>query len=277
MPEIGLDIGHGADRFEKDGGKGVIVGGKVYEEHDFNSRLGEKIEAELKRHGVTVHKIQEPFSNDVPLEIRTDFYNRRGVDLVWSIHANASSDKNVSGLCCFYWHDHAKSKKAAELFIEEVKAAGLDTHGNGLHASTDDPPSSWTNLHICRETKMTAVLTENGFMTNSEDFKRIFLDPSYADKLAIIHTKAILRYFGMGYIKPIGVDIAMAGIYKPSNQQLKDSTAIVLNRLSDKPENAISKEWRKKLVNGELTNSDALALIYYALEKGLIQGDIKNG
>jgi N-acetylmuramoyl-L-alanine amidase len=194
MPSVGLDIGHGSNNFPPS--KGVYVDGIGYAEHSFNSQLAILIEIELLRHGVDVHKIQEPFSNDVPLKARTDFYNNKNVDLVWSIHANYSNNKSVEGICSFYWHDHKNSEKAARIFVDEVKKAGLSTHGNGLHASEK---GSWTDLHMVRETKMTAVLTENGFMSNSHDFKRIFLDKSYIEKLSIVHVKAILRYFNIDY------------------------------------------------------------------------------
>jgi N-acetylmuramoyl-L-alanine amidase len=192
---VALDIGHGIDTFPPN--KGVYRGGKGYAEHNFNSKLAIEVEKHLKQNGFKVIKIQEPFSADVPLKTRTDFYNRHGVDLVWSIHGNAGA-KRAKGVCAFYWHDHAESKRAAELFVEELNKAGFDTHGNGLHASMT---GSWTNLHIVRETKMTAVLTENGFMTNSEDFENIFgkNQADYIARLSAVHAKAICRFFKTNY------------------------------------------------------------------------------
>jgi N-acetylmuramoyl-L-alanine amidase len=200
MPSVGLDIGHGSNTFPPS--KGVYVAGVGYPEHDFNSELGVAIEKELRRQGVQVFMIQEPHSNDVPLTTRTNFYNNKKVDLVWSVHANYNGNPDVKGICSFYWHDHAESKRAAEIFIEEVKNAGLDTHGNGLHASEK---GSWTDLHMVRETKMTAVLTENGFMSNPEEFKRIFKDKSYIEKLSVVHAKAICRSLGVNYKGAVNV------------------------------------------------------------------------
>ena len=126
----------------------------------------------------------------MPLTERTSLYNREGVDLVWSIHANAGGG---NGRCAFYWHSSGSSKQLAELYVDEVKKAGYSTHGNGLHASK---PGSWTNLHICRETKMTAVLTENGFMDTDSDFELIFgsKQDEYTDDMARVHVKAIQRF-----------------------------------------------------------------------------------
>lgn len=62
-------------------------------------------------------------------------------------------------------------------------------------------------------------------------------------------------------------------MYKPSNQAIINSTAVVLSRLENKDPKSISPEWRQKLLNGELTTSDAIGLIFVALERGLIQGE----
>lgn len=63
-------------------------------------------------------------------------------------------------------------------------------------------------------------------------------------------------------------------LYQPSNQAIVNSTAIVLDRLANK-ENGIDKSWKEKLLKGELTVSDAIGIIYVALERELIQGSNK--
>lgn len=67
-------------------------------------------------------------------------------------------------------------------------------------------------------------------------------------------------------------------LYKPSSSACVNATSIVLNRLSNANvhgDKALSQEWRKKLLNGELTESDAIGLIYVALERGLFIGEKK--
>jgi len=64
-------------------------------------------------------------------------------------------------------------------------------------------------------------------------------------------------------------------LYQPSNQAIVNSTAVVLSRLEKKDLGAISPEWREKLQKGELIVSDAIGLIYVALERELIQGSNK--
>ena len=200
---IAIDIGHGSDTFERTGGKGLYVNGKKYEEHDFNSKVAVELDELLRANGFKTVMKQKPFSPEVYLTDRTNYYNAKGVDLVWSIHANANSKDEVEGRCAFYWNTSEDAKRLAELYADECHKADFETHGNGLHASRLD---SWTNFHICRETNMTAVLTENGFMTNNEpgtndDFELVFgsKQTEYVKDIARVHAKAIARFFDVNF------------------------------------------------------------------------------
>ena len=63
--------------------------------------------------------------------------------------------------------------------------------------------------------------------------------------------------------------------YNPSVNRLKDATLVSLNRFSNKQNNPISKEWYAKVRDGELSESDAIGLIYYGIENGFIgNGDL---
>lgn len=62
--------------------------------------------------------------------------------------------------------------------------------------------------------------------------------------------------------------------FSPQSASVKNSTLIVLKRLATK-ENGISEDWVKQLQKGELTESDAIGLLYVAIERGLIEGKTK--
>lgn len=198
MAYIGIDIGHGSNTFPSNG-KGVYRGGQGYAEHDFNSKLGVALKGLLEVQG---HKVtfgaQQPFAADVPLTRRTDTFNSLGVDLVISIHANANSNEAIEGRCVFYWHNHPQSKSLAEQVAKAINNQGYSTHGNGLHASMK---GSWTNLHMVRETEMTAVLIEHGFMTNTADFELIFgaKQERYIKDMAEADAKAVQAFLGQTY------------------------------------------------------------------------------
>lgn len=191
---IAVDFGHGNNTFPPS--KGVNKNGKGYAEHSFNSKLGEALNKRLIDIGFKTVVYQKPNAPDVPLKKRTDYYNAQKVDLVFSIHANANGDPNVNGRCAFYWGTSPESKRLAEIVVKNIKKAGYTTHGNGLHAGSK---GSWTNLHINRETKMPAVLVENGFMTGNKDFDLIFgsKQDRYVKDLAKAHADSIAEYFGV--------------------------------------------------------------------------------
>ncbi|WP_153465156.1 N-acetylmuramoyl-L-alanine amidase family protein [Sediminibacillus terrae] len=239
MVKVAIDIGHGSDTYNRTGGKGVRKNGKVYEEHDFNSLVAQELDKLLQANNIDTLMVQEPFSSEVGLTERTNYYNEKGVDLVWSIHANAGG-KDASGRCAFYWYTAEDSKRLAELFVEEVKVAGYSTHGNGLHASN---PDSWTNLHICRETNMTAVLTENGFMTNSEEFELIFgsKQSEYVEAVARIHAKAITRYFNVDFKDTETGEVVK---HKPAKKQKTRSATA--KKSKDNPKLKVDGVWGKQ-------------------------------
>ena len=196
MAYIGLDIGHGTDTWETGGGKGVVKNGRVYEEHDFNSKIAKATKALLEAQGHKVtYGVQQPNSKDTSLSSRTNKFNALGVDFVISMHANAGAE-SVDGRCVFYWHDHTQSKKLAENIVKAIHDKGYSTHGNGLHASMT---GSWTNLHMVRETKMTAILIEYGFMTNAKDFEYIFgsKQNQYVKDMAEATVKGVQAYLGL--------------------------------------------------------------------------------
>ena len=214
MAYIGLDIGHGVNTWENGGGKGVERNGKVYEEHDFNSKIAIATKALLEAQGHKVtYGLQQPNSKDMPLTARTNKFNALGVDFVISMHANAGAE-SVDGRCVFYWHDHTNSKKLAENIVKAIHDKGYSTHGNGLHASMT---GSWTNLHMVRETKMTAILIEYGFMTNAKDFEYIFgsKQNQYVKDMAEATVKGVQAYLGQSTaLKAQNATVTVSNMFK---------------------------------------------------------------
>lgn len=171
-------LGHGEDTWEVKRGKGVNLpgdlGGGRMEEHWFNSAVGIYAKELAEHNGIKIYMAQAPYAKEVPLKTRTDRYNARKVKGVVSIHANAGS-RAAHGACAFYWGTAKDSKRMAERWVKHAKTlmSEVGLHGNGLHAGV---PGTWTDLHICRETNMKAILVENGFMTNANDIKWLLND-----------------------------------------------------------------------------------------------------
>lgn len=199
MAKVGIDIGHGENTYESGGGKGVKVDGIVYEEHHFNSAVGQIVDKRLKELGFQTYMAQKPFSNDVYLGKRTSLYNSQDVDLIVSIHANAGV-KSANGACIFSWTGNSRTAKFAKNWTKNFKEMvdGVDLHGNGTHISQK---GSWTNFHIIREPKADSVLIEHGFMTNNNDFEYIFGDhkDEYIPQVAEAIVKTVCEHFGVTY------------------------------------------------------------------------------
>lgn len=190
--DLVLSYGHGKDTWSRTRGRGVVVNGQVYEEHEANADVGERLREILEDHGLKVLVVQPPNEKEVPLQRRTDAANAAGVKLYWSIHFNGGS-KAAHGVCSFYWPG-SEGEQLAKNHITNMNAAGFELHGDGLHPVE---VGTWTNLHEVRETNMTAILTENGFMTNDADFSQIFGSnkETYRQRLAETHAKSILGFF----------------------------------------------------------------------------------
>lgn len=197
--KIGLDYGHGENTYESGGGKGVVKNKKIYEEHHFNSAVGLIVKARLKELGFDVVEGQPAYGKDVSLALRTKKYNAEDCDLVVSIHANAGV-KTAKGGCVFYWHTSSQAKAIAEDFMKHWKSTvkGVNQFGTGAIASK---PNFWTNFHICRETKMNAILVECGFMTNDNDFEYIFGSKrtAFIPQVAETIVKTVCEAFGVTY------------------------------------------------------------------------------
>lgn len=59
-------------------------------------------------------------------------------------------------------------------------------------------------------------------------------------------------------------------LYQPTSKAIKDSTEEVLKQL-ESGESGLSNQWRKKLNDGTLTDSDAIGLIFVAVSRGLLK------
>jgi N-acetylmuramoyl-L-alanine amidase len=165
--KITLDAGHGYKTIGKQTPDGM-------KEYEFNRAVAQYMKENFEQYeGVTVYFAHDD-SRDVPLAERTNQANKLGVDLYFSIHANAfgSGWNDANGIETFAWvHNNAESLKLANAVQANlVKATGLKNRG----VKTAD-------YHVLRETNMPAILVEHAFMTNtaeaeklkSEDFRKI--------------------------------------------------------------------------------------------------------
>lgn len=85
-------------------------------------------------------------------------------------------------------------------------------------------------------------------------------------------TKPAAKPAGNSAVKP-KEEITVAQILKFSTSEGKNALITVLRRFENK-EPALSKEWREKAIKNEFTESDALEVLFVAIERGYITGKV---
>ncbi|ETT33258.1 N-acetylmuramoyl-L-alanine amidase [Paenibacillus sp. FSL R5-808] len=181
MRKVWIDAGHG--------GKDPGACGNELREKDIVLTLSLEIKKQLERdyEGVQVMLSR---STDVFLELkdRTDAANKAGTDLLVSIHCNAGG--GAGGFESFrYTNASAASRSLQNVLHTEIMAAlkPFNVIDRGQKAA---------NLHMCRVSKMPAVLTENLFIdvpTDASKLKR----QEVIDALITGHVAGIAKYLGI--------------------------------------------------------------------------------
>lgn len=181
MKKVWIDPGHGG----KD--PGAVGNGLKEKDIAFTVSLGVKQGLEAEYEGV---QVQLSRSTDVFLELkeRTDAANKAGADLLISIHCNAGG--GAGGFETFrYTSASAASRSLQNVLHTEIMAA-LKPHG------VIDRGQKAKNLHMCRESKMPAVLTENLFIDVASDAAKLKRQ-EVINALIAGHVAGIAKYLGI--------------------------------------------------------------------------------
>lgn len=181
-PLVALDAGHGGS----DTGAIGVTGVK---EKDINLAITLEIDRILRAEGLRTMLTRSDDSYPT-LQERTDLANQAQANIFVSIHNNAA-DSGSEGTETFYWGSgntySVEGKRLAEA-IQRNLVAALSTVDRGAR-------THWLSLHVLRESHMTAVLTEVGFLTNAEEEAKLS-DPAYQKLAAAAVAKGILEYLG---------------------------------------------------------------------------------
>jgi N-acetylmuramoyl-L-alanine amidase len=183
---IAIDAGHGPQTPGKRSPDGSL------REYQYNSAVARYLADELL-HGYEDVEIlmTHDDSRDVPLKERTDKANAWQADLFVSIHANAAGDgaawNHAQGIETFV---HATNPPAAAALANAVQRQLIRATGR------PDRGVKTANFHVLRETKMTAILVECGFMTNREECELLKSD-GYRRKCAEAIAAGIAETFGL--------------------------------------------------------------------------------
>ena len=175
-----LDAGHGGTD------SGAV--GQGFQEKERALKLTKLVAEELKSQGVPV-KLTRSTDVFIPLKERADKANKDGAALFVSFHLNAGGGEGYET----FTHT-SRSKGAVKLQNHLHDAAMEILKPLGFH----DRGKKNANLSVTRNTRMPAVLTENGFIDSAADMAHIGKD-SVLEKLAQAYAKAIMLNLGLTY------------------------------------------------------------------------------
>ncbi len=171
---IVVDAGHGG------GDVGAVGSSSQYTEAVLNLMLAKKIQRELENLGATVIMTRTD-NTTVSLDERTKQTDEVMPDLFISVHRNASTSTSARGYENYYFSPF--SKALADSVYERVK--GDFTVDRGVQ---------FYPFYVTRVSCCPSILTENGFVTNSEDLEMIKAD-SHNEALAKHTVEGIVDYF----------------------------------------------------------------------------------
>ena len=187
-----LDNGHGSlinNKYQTSGKRKDWGGGDIIYEGEFNRAIVNGIIQELV-------KLKIPFVNiapeywDVRLETRVKRANKYPArsSFYLSIHSNAGGG---TGSEIFTSPGDTKSDKIATIFGEAYK----NTFPNRKLRTdfSDGDLDKERRFYVLTRTKMPAILTENFFMDNREEFDTILMTKEGRQRIVQYHINAILK------------------------------------------------------------------------------------
>lgn len=191
-PTILIDTGHGG---ADPGAIGRLNGKPVYEA-DYNLKIAKFLRQELINRGFNV-KMSRTGDTYVTNERRSNIANNNDVDLHFALHHNAASPSARGGLSIYPSMKYNASTQASFTESREIsqrlqkayRATGMVDRG-----AYRDIDISGHTLYIMRNSRMRTVLTEMGFITNSQDV-RLIVSPSFQRSLAKEMAKEISNFF----------------------------------------------------------------------------------
>jgi len=242
LVKVAIDAGHG--------GFGVTPGKRSPAneyEWDFNNKVVVSAIKYLKAYGIDVLRLDDPTGKtDVSLTTRTNKANAWGADILISCHHNANTGKwgEWTGTETYtYVGKWTDAERLAGLVQKRlVNAYGL--HDRGLKKA---------DFHMLRESIMTAILIECGYMDSTIDIKKM-RDDRVLEAAGKAVADAVAEYFGIEdkSSKPIekpGEEIDMKEF-----EELKKELAVLKKEVAKKqdkpndshtPDPAHAKAWKE--------------------------------
>lgn len=165
-------------------------------EYEFNRDVIKRIAEKLKSKGVPHYVVVPEVDVDDFLKERVERANKKWSNLpkiFVSVHANAAPARSsndwapdtISGIETWFYHGSKKGQKVASIFQKHlIKKTGYKNRH--LKSRPDN------QFYVLRKTKMTSILTENGFYNNKKECADL-MKSEVRQKIADAHVNAILE------------------------------------------------------------------------------------
>lgn len=177
MVKIFIDPGHGGND------PGAVGNGLL--EKMLTLTISKRIKDMLVEYENVLVKLSREDDQTLSLKQRTDMANAWGADFLLSVHINAKP--GGYGYEDFVYPNSSGATLAYQNAIHEEVMKQVDFKDRGKKQS---------NLHMLRESKMPALLTENGFIDHSGDAAKL-KQTEFIDKIAQGHVNGIVKAFGL--------------------------------------------------------------------------------
>ncbi|MBQ3550131.1 MAG: N-acetylmuramoyl-L-alanine amidase [Clostridia bacterium] len=195
---VAIDVGHGGNDV------GAVGSHGKYNESQLNLTLAQKIKAQLESLGATVYMTRDNNNENPSSDQRMKLLRDVKADYCIAIHRNASSSSSPRAFNSYHFNafsaDAAKRVNDAiyNYTSEELTAiynSSNPFHGDGkLYKKTKWSGVKWHYFYTARQTDCPVVLTENGFITNAEEYSDMIRD-DFNNECAKALTKGIVDYF----------------------------------------------------------------------------------
>ena len=175
--KIYIDAGHGGTD------SGAI--GNGLKEKDLTLNIALKIKSLLAKYQVDVRLSRET-DETLSLTYRTNDANRWGADFLLSVHIKAGGGEGYEDYIFNKLSDSSTSGKIRSVIHEQITMI-VYMKNRGMKKD---------NFHMLRESNMSSMLTENGFIDNVKDANKLKLE-SYLLIIALGHVNGLVKAFGL--------------------------------------------------------------------------------
>jgi len=183
---IVIDPGHGGFDPGKTGTNGE-------NEKVINLKISQRLQEYLEQSGSYVILTRETDealadSKNADLKKRKEIANESEADILVSIHQNSFPKMSAKGAQVFYYNSSAKGKMLAQCIQESICTLADSSNQRQIKANTD--------YYVLRTSKVPAVIVECGFLSNTEEEKKLNTE-EYQEKMAWAIYNGIVDYFEM--------------------------------------------------------------------------------